>query len=288
MSTIQLREPTLADADACGRVIFRAFQTFQQGHNFPLDFPATEVAIGLAREFIEHPQIYGVVAEQDGRVVACNFLDERDPIRGVGPMTVDPEFQSRGLGRQLMQAVLDRGRGAAGVRLVQEAFNTTSMSLYASLGFEVREPLVLMTGKCRSKPEAGALAHPVQTEDLAQCDALCRRVHGYDRGGVLRACMKSTRPYALSRGGRITAYAAAPTFFIFNYGVAETEQDLQSLLLATSAAVDPPLSLLVPTRRTGLFRWLLSEGLRIAKPMTLMSVGDYREPVGGFYPSVLY
>jgi hypothetical protein len=33
-----------------------------------------------------------------------------------------------------MQAVLDRGAGALGIRLLQDAFNTGSLSLYASLG----------------------------------------------------------------------------------------------------------------------------------------------------------
>ena len=36
----------------------------------------------------------------DGRIVGSNFLDERDPIRGVGPITVDPESQNAGRGTQ--------------------------------------------------------------------------------------------------------------------------------------------------------------------------------------------
>jgi hypothetical protein len=39
-----------------------------------------------------------VVAEIDGRVVGSNFLDERGPVRGVGPITVDPAAQGRGSG----------------------------------------------------------------------------------------------------------------------------------------------------------------------------------------------
>jgi hypothetical protein len=37
-----------------------------------------------------------------------------------------------------------------------------------------------------------------------------------------------------------------------------------------------------------LFRWCLDNGLRVVEPMTLMSVGLYNEPVGAFFPSVLY
>jgi predicted N-acetyltransferase YhbS len=54
-------------------------------------------------------------------VVGSNFLDERGPIAGVGPITVHPVSQNQAIGRQLMGAVLDRAseRGAAGVRLLQ-------------------------------------------------------------------------------------------------------------------------------------------------------------------------
>jgi GNAT superfamily N-acetyltransferase len=56
--------------------------------------------------------IWGVVAEIDGRIVGSNFLDERSPIGGVGQITVAPEGQNSGVGRKLMQAVLERGEGA--------------------------------------------------------------------------------------------------------------------------------------------------------------------------------
>ena len=36
------------------------------------------------------------------------------------------------------------------------------------------------------------------------------------------------------------------------------------------------------------FRWCLSAGLRIAKPMTLMTTGFYQEPKSPWYPSVEY
>ena len=38
--------------------------------------------------------------------MGSNCLDERSSIFGVGPITVDPEVQSAGVGRRLMQAVM--------------------------------------------------------------------------------------------------------------------------------------------------------------------------------------
>ena len=153
--TARIRAATEADAEPCGRIIFEAFKGIAEQHAFPLDFPSPEIAIQLAQAFIADPWIFGVVAEKDGRVVGSNFLAEADPIRGVGPITVDPSVQGGGVGRQLMEVVLDRGQDAVGVRLVQDAFNTRSVALYASLGFDVREPLLLMRGTPRNRPSFG-------------------------------------------------------------------------------------------------------------------------------------
>lgn len=95
---------------------------------------------------IRHPGFWGVVAEIDGQVVGSNFLDERDPIRGVGPITVDPGCRTPGVGRRLMEAVLVRGERAPGIRLVQDAFNMRSLGLHESLGFAVMEPVAVIRG----------------------------------------------------------------------------------------------------------------------------------------------
>src|SRR5256714_14182184 len=95
-----------------------------------------------------HPSFFCVVAEQNGKIIGSNCLDERTPIAGVGPITIDPGTQNRRVGRQLMQAVISRAmeQKFAGVRLVQAAYHNRSLSLYAKLGFIVREPLDCLQG----------------------------------------------------------------------------------------------------------------------------------------------
>ncbi len=116
MSTV-LRPGTPNDAAACGAICYEAFKSFGSAHNFVPDFPSPEVASGLLALLLAHPGFYSVVAESDGRVIGSNFLDERSNIAGVGPITVDPHGQNRGVGRRLMQDVLDRAarRNSAGV-----------------------------------------------------------------------------------------------------------------------------------------------------------------------------
>ena len=134
---VQLRPIEPGDRDAAARIVYEAFAGIHDHHRFPRDFPTLEAATHLVGSFIAHPLIWGVVAEREGRIVGSNFLDERGPVRGVGPITVDLEVQAAGVGRRLMQAVIERGADAAGIRLLQDSFNMQSLALYASLGFEV-------------------------------------------------------------------------------------------------------------------------------------------------------
>jgi GNAT superfamily N-acetyltransferase len=286
-SGIRVREAAPADIHALGSVVFDAFASIADRHNFPRDFQSAGHGAHLIQMLVEHPGFWGVVAEVDGRVVACNFLDQRDDIGGVGPITVNPEYHGRGIGRALMEQVIDRARGMRGMRLVQDAFNMTSLSLYAGLGFDAVEPLALMAGVPRdAKPDSAARL--LVEADIEEVCSLCREVHGISRRNEVRDAIKQIKPYVLERDGRIAAYCTAPEVWLMNHGVARSEQDLRTLLLAAAAACGGPIALLVPTRRGEFFRWCLEQGLRMTKPMCLMSRGRYQEPAGAFYPSVIY
>ena len=292
MSPIKFRQPTPADADAVAPLVFNAFSTFHDRHQMPRDFPSLDAAIGLMQAWLHHPQVWGVLAERDGRIIGCNFLEERGDAKGVGPVCVDPNEQDAGIGRKLMLAVMERARqiNARSVRLVQEPFNTRSMPLYASVGFDVKEPLAVMIGTPTEKPTAGASARPMTEADLPACAALCRAIHGIDRTGELRDAIEHFQPFVLESGGRLVAYASAPNFFLMNHGVAETPQDMKDLLLGVAVATNRPIGLQVPTRNADFFRWCISQKLRMIKPTTLMSSGEYQEPAKGtwWFPSILY
>jgi predicted N-acetyltransferase YhbS len=288
---IHIRPLLDSDHERAAQIVFDAFGGIARQHNFPLDMPHLDIATGLIKGFGAHPSIFAVAAEGDGGLLGVNFLDYRTPVGGVGPICVDPQTQQKGVGRKLMQAVIDHGkqRGLLSVRLVQDAFNTCSMSLYATLGFEAKEPLALMRGTPKDKLASDAARVREVTEaDLPACAELCRAAHSFDRTGELRESTGMFRSMLLERNGRVVAYASAPTFWILNHAVAQTEQDLYDLLSGAGAATSEPLSMLIPIRRAGLFRWCLSQGLRVVKPMTLMSTGEYQEPTTPFFPSVQF
>lgn len=283
---IHIRPATPSDAAACGRIAYEAFAGIAGNHGFPADFPNTEAALGLAQSLIANPTVFGVVAEHDGEVAGSNFLLEGDAIRGVGPITVDPKTQGSGVGRKLMEAVLDRASGAKGIRLLQDSFNMRSIALYARLGFAVREPMIVMTGRPAGVVPHGIVVRPMRESDIESCDALCRKVHDISRRNELADAVRHLSPIVAEQDGRIRAYATAPGFWIGNHGVAQTVDDMKALLIG--AARTGPLAFLLPTRQEELFRWCFATGMQAVKPMTLMTIGDYRAPERPYLPSVFY
>jgi predicted N-acetyltransferase YhbS len=285
---MDVREAVASDVEACGRIMHSAFRGIAEAHGFPPDIASDEMGRGLAGVLIASPTVYAYVAEQDGRVVGSNFVFEGDPIRSVGPLTVEPALQGGRIGRRLMETMVERTRGALGVRFCADAFNRGSVPMYAALGFDVKEPLLLMAGTCRTAPAPGFAVRPFGDGDLDACARVCSQVHGVQRSAELRDAAKAFKPYVVERDGRITGYLTAATFWQLNHGLAEIEGDMRALIAGASAASQEPVAFLLPIRQANLFRWCLAEGLRIVKPMLLMTSGFYQEPAGAWFPSVFY
>jgi predicted N-acetyltransferase YhbS len=282
---VTLRPGRPEDALACGRICYQAFKTISESHNFPPDFPSVDAAAGLMVAILANPGVYSVVAETEGRILGSNFLWEQT-IAGVGPITVDPAVQNGAIGRRLMQDVVEysRRKGFAGVRLVQAAFHNRSLSLYAKLGFVVREPLAAIQGPTINEGIAGYDVRPAREQDIEACNAVCYKLHGHIRAKeVIEAIGQGTATLVI-RNGRLTGYATQIGFF--GHAVAETNEDLKALIAAAPAFAGP--GFLLPTRNAELFRWCLEKKLRVVQPLTLMSMGLYNEPAGAFLPSILY
>lgn len=282
---VLLRPATPADAAAAGQICYEAFHAIASRHGYPGDFPSPAAAAGTISSLIEHPRFYGVVAELDGVIVGSNFLDERSSVGGVGPITIHPGVQNLGVGRALMADVLDRAanRRFASVRLVQAAYHTRSLALYAKLGFQVRELLACLQGEPIHMKLPGRAVRQAVAADLEAANQLCRRVHGQDRGGELEDALAAGTATVTEHNGRITGYATATAFF--GHAVGETVDDLKAILGAASAYGGP--GILVPAR-SELLHWCLERGLRVVQLMSLMSRGWYGEPRGAYLPSILY
>ena len=153
------------------------------------------------------------------------------------------------------------------MRLVQAAFHNRSLSLYTTLGFDVREPLACMQGRATTRSIHGYTVRPATAADIAACDALAHRIHGFARSTDLTQAIAQGSAIVTERNGRITAYATLLGFF--GHATAETNDDLIALIASADTLAGP--GILVPTRNAALFRWCLANGLRVVQPMNLMS-----------------
>lgn len=286
LPSLRTRHATPDDAVACGRIFYDAFVNVNRMHGFPPELPSLEASIELVGMLFSHPSFYCVVMEENGRVVGSNCLDERSRVAGLGPISVDPSAQNRGIGRALMIALLDRvrERDFAGVRLLQAAFHGRSLSLYAKLGFEVRESIAVMSGKTAVRAIEGYSVRPATDGDEQACSSVCEAVHGFARSGELRDGIAQRIARVVERQGRLTGYACG--FGYFGHAVGETTDDLKALIASADEISGP--GILVPLRDGTLFRWCLENGLRVFQPMTLMTIGMYNEPSGAYLPSILY
>jgi hypothetical protein len=170
------------------------------------------------------------------------------------------------------------------VRLVQTAYHTRSLALYAKLGFEVRESLACLQGPPMGIRIEGFTVRAARAGDFEACNELCRRVHGHDRAPQLSDALLQDRALVVEHEGRITGYSTGLAFF--SHSVGATVEDLKALIGAAPEFGGP--GILVPMRNGTLFRFCLENGLRVVEVMTLMTTGLYNEPQGAYLPSIMY
>jgi GNAT superfamily N-acetyltransferase len=286
MTGLQIREAKAGDAEVLGRIFFDSFESLATQHSFPIEPGTPEFTDFQMKSMLDTDGVFGLLAERDGHIIGSGFQDERGAIVGVGPISVDPAAMDGGVGRALMEALLQRSRERAvpGVRLVQTAYHYRSLSLYAKLGFEVREPLSVFQGSPRAAAVPGASVRPAADDDVYACDAICRAVHGHDRHRELQDWVTAGTARVVERNGAITGYATG-----FGYGwhaVGRTDDDIGALL--QSAEMFLGLGILVPSRNTALMAWCLDSGMRLVQQSTLMTTGLYNEPRGSWLPSIGY
>jgi predicted N-acetyltransferase YhbS len=283
---ITLTRAQPAHIDELGRICYEAFKDISDAHGFPTDVPSVQRARQTMGMLVSRPDFYGVTAMAEGHIVGSNFISLCDPVGGVGPITVDCAFQGRAVGRALMSDVIReaRERGIKMVRLLQDAFNVQSMSLYASLGFDTKHPVALMRPTPATSTDSSVRG--ATAEDLDAIGALSERIYNVTRRGEVAAAIQGKLPVLVRvRDGRICAYLI-PAFF--GHGAGETEQDM--LILAQEGARRAPEHTLVfvPLDEGKLFRKFLGARFRTIKMMNLMAMGPYEPPSRVWMPSISY
>jgi len=279
--SITFRQATESDFKTCAESMYIAFKTVDQKHGFPSYFTNLHHAQDAARSLITNPDAYNVVATENNRIIASAFMNEKRDICGIGPVSVHPDYQGQGIGRKIMEHLLERAQNADSIRLTQDAFNTTSLSLYTSLGFALVESLTWIEGKLKNIPSTNSDIRRLNQSDHTHCIDLCTQILGFYRGP---STFSDT--FGLFQNNELTAYTTCLS--TDGYTLAQTEEDMRNLIIGLAAQQSGTISFLLPTQHTQLLLWCLGEGLKIKKPLNLMVKGEYQPPNGIYFPNLLY
>jgi predicted N-acetyltransferase YhbS len=285
-NAITVRGFTAADIDACAAIGFEAHTAVSRRHGFPSEQPSIEFSRRLLKMKVEDPNARGFVAEQEGRALGSVFLNAfpGSGISAVGPLTVAPAAPN-GTGRRLLKQVLEdaAAQGAASVRLVQSPAHLGSLALYTKLGFDVREPLVLVSDAPVGATGAARL-RPATAADVPACLDLAQALTRVARGHELEQAIAQNTAAVVESGGTITGYSTG--IGLRGHAVARTNADMQVLISATPRLPGP--GFFVPIRNTELLRWLLQGGAKMQWPANLMSLGSFSEARGAYLPSIAF
>lgn len=269
--------PPLAD------ICYRAFKDISSRHGFETDFDSPALAAMVLNSLISNEHCHSIAALLDGRPAGSNFLSVSDSTGAVGPVSVDPGAQGAGIGRALMEDVLRYARenGVEDVRLMQDAFNMTSLALYATLGFDTKAPCAFMD----PTPAADDSVRQATPDDLDAVEALGCEIYRVSRRNEVAHLFGSPfQPFVRERNGRVAGYFAPG---IAGHGAAESEDDLIALVRHAATVTPPPLArFFCPLLEGSLYRGFLEAGCRNRKVMNLMARGPYKEPRGPWLPSV--
>lgn len=132
--TLVLRAGTARDAAAIAAVIAASFAQYR-GRLVPESGAFRETAAAVAAELDRGAG--AIVAEQNGEMLGCVLVEEKEGDLYFGRLSVLPSARGLGLAKRLIEAVEAeaRRRGLAGVRLGVRVVLTDNQRLFQALGY---------------------------------------------------------------------------------------------------------------------------------------------------------
>jgi GNAT superfamily N-acetyltransferase len=155
----------------------------------------------------------GFVAEQSGAVIATGLCWKQGDRHGsLGAIIVSPEHQGQGIGRQLMDLVLQE----LGERCTLLNATPAGQPLYARLGFKPAGTIHQHQGTMRAAPPVvlarGESIRPVTANDIAKLVVLANRATGMRRDEVLKQLAGVAQGAALERNGELVGFSMVRRF----------------------------------------------------------------------------
>jgi predicted N-acetyltransferase YhbS len=215
----------------------------------------------------------GVAAcDETGALVATAMTWHYGARAGMlGMFLVSPALQQSGIGRRLMQSLLDD----AGGRSLMLNATDAGLRLYEASGFRVAGAIRQLRGQCRPPSEA-TTARPPKPADRAALLALDEAAFGAPRTALLDRMMQDGQTMVLGGKQAITGFAIRRKFGrgeVIGPVVASSESDAIDLVAAL--VVPGFLRIDVPVTATTLLARLTNAGLVDAGGATIMIRGAW-------------
>jgi GNAT superfamily N-acetyltransferase len=227
------------------------------------------------RHLLAHDGQRSFVAEDGDRIVGFTAAWVRDDCWYFSALFVDPEYQSRGVGRELLELAWDDSHRRR--ITITEAIQPVSTALYAKRGLLPVTPILTFQGRPQIGPIDGLEPLP---PDPAALRALDAAAYGFDRRVDHDLWQRtSTESTVWARAGEPVAYSYQGAFGIGPIAGRDPESAAQALQaeLARSACLE--VAVTVPGTATRLVEVALTAGLRLADPgLLLLSPAEQPPP----------
>lgn len=226
----------------------------------------------------------GLVAERDGRVVGTTMAWRfGEDMATIGMVIVSPAMQGRGIGRQLMEAMIER----LGNRTILLNATAEGLPLYAKLGFVETGVIHQHQGKIKDVPlpklREGDRVRPTGKADSG-LPALYSAASGLDRGNLFKALSAHSRTVVHTRDNVPMGFAMLRRFgrgWSIGPVVAADEQSAKALILHWLAVKKRSFCRLDVTGESGLGSWLEELGLPCVGTVRTMVRGTPPVAAGG-------
>lgn len=305
-SSFKIRKATIHDIKPASEIFLQAFNSFNATVGLPPEWPNLEFCEGIVGSLIQNPGFYAIVAEDhEGRIIGSNFLEKHDDITAPGPISVDNKTQNGGVGRALMQEVIDYSYSIEKkeIRLVQVSNNTKSYALYASMGFEPRETMTAIVGYV--DPNGSYInnewvVRDMEERDAKACDELFKSTNQFSRFNDIAGSMHLMtphQPYVITNStGKLLGYTTG--LFLLGHTICESQDVFKALISSISNSMKknavprmpPPIFHLTARLYPGILQWSLKEAnLKILRQEVMLTMGRYCDPQKNVYcPGMAY
>ncbi|MFG2652648.1 GNAT family N-acetyltransferase [Streptomyces sp. NPDC048436] len=266
LSALPIRRLTLRDLTACADL--------SQDRGWPREDHKWGLLLSAGTGYgIDDP-------DGDGLIAACVVTEygpyERPGLGAIGMVLVAERHARKGLGRRLMQYVVD---GAGTTPLTLHA-TPNGIPLYEQLGFKTTGRAEMVCGRFTSDgPLPDVATRSATAEDLSSIVRLDTEVFGLDRMHVITRLPAFVDQLRVAEtDGRITGYAAAwPSMETHVIGplVAPDTETAKALIGSLAAGSDRPLRTDIDVRHEELLAWVKERGL---EPVAFNAVMMYGAP----------